>query len=59
MFKRIRDKLLVVWMVLFAIFAVILPAAYKRHNADWYAHMGFIVGLVLSVIIIAWAVITL
>ena len=56
MLKRIADRLVMVYCVLFAILFVVLPAAYKRHNADWYAHMGFIVGLVMSVIMIAWAV---
>ena len=58
MLKRIADRLVAVYCVLFAILFVLLPAAYRRHNADWYAHMGFLVGLVLSAIIITWAVIT-
>ena len=58
MLKRIADRLVAVYCVLFAILFMLLPAAYRRHNADWYAHMGFLVGLVLSAIIITWAVIT-
>ena len=56
MIKRITDRLVIVYAVLYAIFAVLLPAWYKRHNADYYAHLGFFVGLVLSAIIIAWEV---
>jgi hypothetical protein len=57
MLKRIADRLVAVYCVLFAILFVVLPAAYRRHNADWYAHMGFLVGLILSAIIILWEVI--
>ena len=57
MLKRIADRLVAVYCVLFAILFVVLPAAYRRHNADWYAHMGFITGLVLSAIIILWEVV--
>lgn len=57
MLKRIADRLVAIYCVLFAILFVVLPAAYRRHNADWYAHMGFLVGLILSAIIILWEVI--
>ena len=57
MLTRIADRLVAVYCVLFAILFVVLPAAYRRHNADWYAHMGFLVGLILSAIIILWEVI--
>ena len=57
MFKRITGKLVDVYAVLFAIFVVLLPAWYKRHSADYYAYLGFVVGLVVSIFIIAWAVI--
>ena len=58
MFKRIADRLVAVYAVLWYLLAVVIPAALRRHNADWYARMGYLVGLVLSVIIIGWAVIT-
>jgi hypothetical protein len=45
-----------VYCVLFAILFVVLPAAYRRHNADYYAHMGFAVGLLVAAFMIAWGV---
>lgn len=57
MLKRIADRLVMAYCILFAVLFIVLPAAYKRHNADWYAHLGFVVGLVLSAIIILWEVV--
>lgn len=56
MLKRIADRLVTVYCVLFAILFVVLPAAYRRHNADYYAHMGFVVGLLVAAFMIAWGV---
>lgn len=56
MLKRIADRLVTVYCVLFALLFVVLPAAYRRHNADYYALMGFVVGLLVSAFMIAWGV---
>lgn len=56
MLKRIADRLVTVYCVLFALLFVVLPAAYRRHNADYYAHMGFAVGLLVAAFMIAWGV---
>ena len=57
MLKRIADRLVMAYCILFAVLFIVLPAAYKRHTADWYAHLGIVVGLVLSAIIILWEVV--
>ena len=56
MLKRIADRLVTVYCVLFALLFVVLPAAYRRHNADYYTHLGFVVGLLVAAFMIAWGV---
>ena len=58
MLKRIADRLVTLYCLLYAIFAVVLPAAYKRYGLDWYMRLGFILGLTLSAIIILWEAVT-
>ena len=57
MLKRIADRLVAVYALLWFLLAVMIPAAIRRHNADWYAGFGYCVGLGLSVIIIGLVVI--
>lgn len=56
MLKRIADRLVTVYCVLFAILFVVLPAVYRRHNADYYTYLGFVVGLLVAAFMIAWGV---
>ena len=55
MVRQIKDRLVTVYAVTYAII-ILLIEEYRRHNADFYACLGYVVGLILSVIIILWEV---
>jgi len=56
--KRLTDRLVTLYCLLYAIIVVLLPAAYRRYGLNLYMRLGFILGLTISVIIMLWEAVT-
>lgn len=54
MARRMMDKLVIAYAMVFALFALYIVPWYKRHrlDADYWTHLGWLVGLVGSLILI-------
>ena len=60
MLKRIADQLVnvyaLIWAIGYCCIADPVKRWYTKHrfNADYFAHMGWLVGLLVSIIMILW-----
>lgn len=54
MHKRITDKLLTIYAVLFGMLVLIIPSWYMRHRTEstYFVRIGFRLGMLLSIIIL-------
>ncbi len=54
MAKRAMDKLVIAYAMVFAFFALFIVPWYRRHrlDADYWWHLGLLVGLIGSLILI-------